>query len=127
MDKLKVCAVSFEALLNIKYRCIVGRRGRAKEFILAFESHHFHHLAGLHKLSDKHALRGSRERVFKNILADKITYASINNSKDFPLVEARLNYLHALEQFMDSNALVFKYDRRKNVLSSISADYLLQN
>jgi len=127
MDKLKACAIAFEALFNIKYRCIIGRKGKTHEFTLAFKSYHFHHLAGLHKLSDKQEVRGNRERVFKNILSGDISYKNISKSKDFNVIMGRLNYLHGLEQFMDSNSLIFKYDSRKNASSHIKAKYLLEN
>ena len=127
MDKIKSCAVAFQALLNIRYRCIVGRKGKTIEFTLAFNAHHFHHLAGLHKLSDKQEVRGNRERVYKKILSDDITYSSLSDSIDFPQVKTRLDYLSSLELFMDSNSVVFRYDSRRNALSDISASFLLEN
>ena len=127
MDKLKTCAAAFNELLNINYYCVIGRKGQTREFSLVFDTYHFHHLSGLHKLSDVQEVRGNRERVFKNILSDSLTYEMIGRSKDFPLIETRLDYLHLLEQFMDSNSIIFNYDKRKNNSSRIEAVYLLSN
>ena len=125
MDKLKTCAVAFTKLLNINYRFIIGRKGKTKEFTLGFDTYHFHHLAGLHKLSDIRELRTSRERIFKEILSDTITYETIKVSKDFSVIESRLNFLHNLEQFLDCNSIVFSYYKKNNKASNIEALYLL--
>ena len=127
MDKLKVCAVAFSKLFNVKYHCILGRKGITREFTLAFSPYEFHHLCGLIKLSDMPILRGNRERVFKNICSGKITYEMISKSNDFNQISDRLAFLSGLEDFMDSNSIVFSYDKRNSKSSRIDAKYLLQN
>jgi len=127
MDKLMTCAIAYQNLLDVSYRCIIGRKGKLKEFTLIFDMYHFHHLAGLHKLSDIPKIRGNRERVFKNILLGELTYDDISESKDFQSIQSRLDYLHELENFMDSNSIIFNYDKRNNPSSRIEAAYLLQN
>jgi len=127
MDKLKLCADEFNKLININYYCIIGRKGKTREFTLTFNPFDFHHLAGLHKLADISVIRGNRERIFKNIISEKITYEMISKSLDFPLIESRLNYLYKLQEFMDSNSIIFNYEKRNNVYSNIDAVYLLQN
>ena len=127
MDKLKLCADAFSKLFYIKYHCIIGRKGKTREFLLVFDSYHFHHLAGLHKLSDMPELRKNRERVFKDIMAGKLTYDMISQSIDFPDIKSRFDYLHRLEAFMDSNDIIFHYDKCNDPSSRIDAVYLLQN
>ena len=90
MDKLKLCADAFNKLFDIEYCCIIGRKGNTREFLLMFDAYHFHHLAGLHKLSDMPELRKNRERVFKDVLSEKLTYEMINKSVDFPDIESKL-------------------------------------
>ena len=119
VDKLKICAVAFNNLLNTEYRCIIGRKHSERVFYLGFNEFHFHHLAGLNKLEDIQGVRGSRERVFKNILSGFLTYDMINTSKDFGKISKRLDYLHRLEEFMDNNSIIFKYDNRKSTPSKI--------
>ena len=46
---------------------------------------------------------------------------------DFPLIKPRLDYLYKLEEFMDSNDIIFNYEKRNNIYSNIDAVYLLQN
>ena len=127
MDLLKVSATAFNKLLNVKYRCIIGRKGKTREFTLIFSPYEFHHLCGLVKLSDIPTLRGNRERVFKDILSNKITYDMVSRSSDFYQISDRLIYLSKLEDFMDSNTIIFNYDIRNSKSSRIEARYLLQN
>ena len=127
MDKLKICADAFNKLFDIEYRCIIGRKSKTREFLLLFDAYHFHHLLGLHKLSDMPELRKNRERVFKEIIAGKLMYEIIRQSIDFPIIESRLDYLYRLEEFMDSNDIIFNYDKRNDPSTKIDAVYLLQN
>jgi len=127
MDKLKECAIAFEKLFGIKYRCIIGRKGKTRELVLTFTAYEFHHLCGLNKLSDMPLLRKNRERVFKDIISEKITYRMVSLSPSFCQVQDRIEYLRRLEEFLDSNSLIFSYDKRNRKSSSIEAKYLLQN
>jgi len=127
IDKLKECATVFEKLLNVRYRCIIARKGKARELVLAFTPYEFHHLCGLNKLADVTVLRRNRERVFKEILSGKISYEMISSSHYFSLISSRLEFLSKLEEFMDSNTIVFSFDKRNRKSSSIEAKYLLQN
>ena len=127
MDLLQACACAYENLLNIKYRCIIGRKGKSVEFTLTFSPYEFHHLCGLNKLPDIPLLRRNRERVFRDILSGSITYDMISSSPCFHAIEKRIFYLQRLEEFMDSNKIIFSFDNRKRIASSIEAEYLLQN
>ena len=127
MDQLLACATSFSKLLDIEYHCIIGRKNNKKEFILAFSSYDFHHLAGLKKLSDVQVVQRNRERVFKDILSCHISLETLSKSTAFPLIEKRLWCLKNLEEFMDSNTIIFSYDTRKNPYSNVEGSFLLQN
>lgn len=127
MDLLMTSAQCFAELTNIEYNITIGRKGVKYEFTVAFHPEDFHHLAGLHKLPDIPAVRGSRERVFKNILNGKLTYKDIITSTHFTQSDERLRHLCFLENFMDSNEIIFKYDKSKNPSSRINALYLLEN
>ena len=127
MDKLKECAMAFLKLCNVRYRCIIGRKGKKREIILSFSPYEFLHLSGLNKLSDKPFIRGNRERIFKNILSDMISFSMVSSSKDFHIISNRLIYLCRLEEFLDSNTIIFSYDKRNSKSSRIDAKYLLQN
>ena len=127
MDKLMICAVAYRKLINTRYHCVIGRKGIKREFVIGFSPYEFHHLCGLLKLPDIPALRGNRERVYKDILSGKITYEMISKSGSFNLISDRLSYLSRLEEFLDSNLIIFSYDKRNSKASRIEAKYLLQN
>ena len=127
MDKLIVCATAYRKLINPRYHCVIGRKGIKREFVIGFSPYEFHHLCGLLKLPDIPALRGNRERVYKDILSGKITYEMISKSISFNLISDRLTYLSRLEEFLDSNLIIFSYDKRNSKASRIEAKYLLQN
>lgn len=73
MDTLQACAKAFENLLPIKYRILIGRKGKAVELTVGFEAVEFHHFVGLHKLHDLRIARANREKVFSQILSGDIT------------------------------------------------------
>lgn len=106
----------------------MGNRKRERiEFTLYFDSYHFKKLVGLKKISDIHKIRENANRVFKNVMSGSITHDMIMASKDYPLMEVRLDYFHALEEFLDSNDLIFNYNNNINPSSEIPAVFLLQN
>ncbi|MBR0100080.1 MAG: hypothetical protein IJJ71_11600 [Treponema sp.] len=57
VDLLLQCAKNYEQLLNCKYHFVIGRKGVLYDFELTFQKTDFHHLAGLHKLTDKRILQ----------------------------------------------------------------------
>lgn len=128
MDLLQECAQEFDRLLEIEYHITAGRKRKTVSFIISFARSDFHHLAGLHKLRDNAKVgRGRRETIFLDILQGKLTLEQIQRSEFFPQMGSRLIYLAHLEQFLDSNELIFRYNRRANPFSRIEADYLLEN
>lgn len=128
MDLLKKCAMGFNLLLRCKYHFILGRKGKRKEFTVSFEKSDFHHLAGLHKLRDNAKIQqGKREAIFDSILSGEITLENIQKSEFYNEMKERLEPLCHLEEFMDSNELIFHYNKKLNKYSLVQADYLLEN
>lgn len=125
MDKLVDCALAFEKLLNVEYRMIVGRKGKAVELLLGFSMLDFHHLIGLGKLKDLRLATMNRETVFKEILKGNFSYEVIAKSRYIHLIENRFQPLMHIEQLFDDNRLVFRYNPKLNQFSLIEADYLL--
>lgn len=125
MDKLHTCAKAFEKLLNIQYRIIIGRKGKSAELRIVFSKWDFHHLSGLGKLKDLRIAKKNREIVFNEILNGQTTYQSICISRYLPLIENRFAPLTCIEQLLDNNQLVFRYNKKRNQFSLIEADYLL--
>ncbi len=129
MDLLKKTASKFHNLLSTIYYFEIAKKQNIYKFALSFEKSDFYHLAGLHKLTDIAALQGepNKEKVFNNILNERITYDLIKCSRFFPKMNARLNLLEKLENILDSNQIVFKYINSKHQTSRIEADVLLEN
>lgn len=129
MDHLLRCAKNFERLTHFQYRIIIGRKGRTIELKITFSITDFHHLAGLHKLVDISKVNaGKRETLFWKILSGEIDEELLMESCHYPKMRSRLHSLQNLEEFLDSNELVFRFDRKKvKGSSSIRADFLLQN
>ncbi len=125
MDKLQECAKAFEKLLTVKYNIIIARKTKQVNITLQFDKVDFHHLAGLHKLQDIRISRANRTSSFDNILNNKINFQTISSSRYISQVSDRLEPLAHIENLLDSNELVFKYNTRTNTFSLIQADYLL--
>ena len=125
MDKLLECAKAFEQLLDKKYHIVIGRKGKSVDFELEFRATEFHHLAGLHKLKGIEILTGKREQVFSDILSGNISLQDIEKSAFFSKIKKRMESLTGLENILDDNRTVFKYNKNINRFSNIQADYLL--
>ena len=125
MDKLQVCARSFEKLIDKKYHIVIGKRQRLVDIELIFEATDFHHLMGLHKLKDLRLSKGNRETIFRDVLAGHIHFSDIEKSSFFSRIEKRIEPLADLEKILDDNRLVFKYNEKAHAFSLIKAEYLL--
>ena len=127
-DKLQRCALGFQKLIDTQYEIIIGRKGQTSKIILNFSETEFVHLAGLHKLVDNEFFRtASRKKVLDYALDGKISYNSLIKSENFDFVKERIEYFEFLENILDSNKIIFKYNSKKQAFSLIQADYLLQS
>lgn len=127
-NKLQRCALAFQKLIDTQYEIIIGRKGQISKIILNFSETEFVHLAGLHKLVDNEFFRtASRKKVFDYALDGKIAYDALTKSENFDFVKERIEYFEFLENMLDSNEIIFKYNSKKQVFSLIQADYLLQS
>ena len=116
MDLLQECATNYTKLLTSRYHIICGRsKAGQKErlsFDITFWQSDFYHLAGLHKLSDLPPFRRLRKPdTIAKILDGQLTESLARKSDYFPQIEDRLILLANLEAFLDSNDLVFRYDK----------------
>lgn len=128
MDLLQRCAEEFERLIPYQYHIIIGRKGNTLEFTISFDRADFHHLAGLHKIRDNVRFQtGKRADIMKEILTGRLTFSHAQQSAFFHEMEPRLLPLAQLENFLDSNEIIFRYNSKANIYSTIQADYLLQN
>ena len=63
----------------------------------------------------------------QEILSGKLTFTQARQSEFFQQMEPRLKPLIHLEEFLDSNEIIFRYNAKVHTFSVIQADYLLQN
>ena len=101
MDLLQTCAVGFHQLLTYQYHIVAGRKGRTIYFTISF--------------------------IMQEILSGNLTLSHAQRSVFFKQMEPRLKPLAHLEEFLDSNEIVFRYNSKVHAFSAIQADYLLQN
>ena len=128
MPDITQAAKSYNKLLDIQYNIILGRKNNTVYLTIIFEEWHFFHLAGLQYLKDLSGiLFESRSRIFKRILNGTLNKEIIQNSKYYPKIKERVKYLIYLEQIMDSNETVFKYNKKLQGFSAIQADFLMKN
>lgn len=125
MDHLQKCALAFEHLLDINYHIIIGRKGKSVELNILFDPIEFHHLIGLHKLRDLRVARANREKVFQNCLSGTLSIQDLMKSRHFSEIEKRIQPFDKIETFLDSNQLVFRYNKKLQTFSLIEAEYLL--
>lgn len=125
MDKLQLCAKSFENLLNTKYHVVLGRKNKLIHLNIIFSEWDFHHLMGLGKLKDIRLARQNRAVVFDDILNGHVTYKTIANSRYIEKISGRFTPLSQIESILDENNIIFRYNERLNVFSMIQADFLL--
>ncbi len=126
MDLLQRCAAVFERLTGCQYRFTLGRKGKLKEIILGFSETDFHHLAGLHKLRDISIARENRQTVFRDILDGRITYRTIEKSVFVDESRLRLETFQFIEDLLDGEQLVFRFNKKVLPYSLIDGEFLLK-
>ncbi len=127
MRNIKDCVSTFLPLLNTEYEIVLGRKGVAVTLRIAFDKKDCFHLMGLQYLIDRPELNRDRGKVFDEIVAGSITTEQVESSDFYKKIEDRVNFLPLLEQLLDSNDTVFKYNKKVNMYSMIDADYLMRN
>jgi len=93
-----------------------------------FAPQHFHHLIGLQKLKDINEVRKSQLnntiRIFKNIMAQKITIDNLKGSKYFHDIESRLKHFKQINTIVEFERIIIDFDSSL-INTVITADYIL--
>lgn len=121
------CISSFIPLLSTEYEIILGRKNVATTLIVRFDKKDCFHLMGLQYLTDRPELRRDRGKIFDEIRNGTIKKEKIESSDFYYKIQERIHFLPLLEELLDSNDTVFKYNKKNNVYSLIEADYLMKN
>ncbi len=123
MRTIKDCVNAFLPLLDTEYEIVLGRKGVAVTLRIVFDKKDCFHLMGLQYLIDRPELNRDRGKVFDGIVAGSITAEQVELSDFYKKIEERINFLPLLEQLLDSNDTVFKYNKKANVYSMIIVLY----
>ena len=121
------CINAVIPLLSTEYELVLGRKGVSVTLRISFDKKDCFHLMGLQYLVDRPELSRDRGRVFDEIADGTITIEKIESSDFYNKIEQRVHFLPLLEQMIDSNDTVFKYNKKANMYSMIEADYLMEN
>lgn len=127
MKNIHDCVNAFVSLLDTKYCLVLGRKGVAVSLELVFDKRDCFHLMGLQYLTDRPELSRDRGVVFDEIRDGKLSAEHIENSVFYPKIQERVHLLPYLEEILDSNDTIFKYNEKANVFSLIKAEYLMKN
>ena len=121
------CINAFIPLLSTEYELVLGRKGVSVTLRISFDKKDCFHLMGLQYLVDRPELSRDRGRVFDEIADGTITIEKIESSDFYNKIEQRVHFLPLLEQMIDSNDTVFKYNKKANMYSMIEAAIDLAN
>ena len=135
MDALQSCARKYAELCGYTYDCTIARKNARVSLTFSFSAYEFRHLAGLHRL--KHPrLQTNSERLFKDILAGKITLVDLRKASNWEEESekflSRLNALAQLDVLMDEFLLIYGFSGEKlarqipPIRTKIDADYLIK-
>lgn len=124
---IKDCVSAFLPLLNTEYEIVLGRKEVAVTLRIIFDKRDCFHLMGLQYLVDRPELNQDRGKVFDEIMVGSISTEQVESSDFYKRVEERVHFLPLLEQLLDSNDTIFKYNKKANMYSMIEADYLMKN
>lgn len=127
MRTIKDCINAFLPLLNTEYEIILGRKGIAVTLRIKFNKKDCFHLIGLQYLKDRPELNRDREKIFDELVAGTIPLSKLETSDFYCKIIDRVHFLPLLEDMLDSNDTIFKYNKKANIYSMIDADYLMKN
>ena len=82
---------------------------------------------GLQYIRDVRQLDAKSAVVFDNLCRRRIPEERVAASAQYPRISARVHFLRRLEEILDDNRTVFKYNTRQSAFSLISMDFLLKN
>ncbi len=114
-------------LLDTEYVIVLGRKGVSVTLRILFNKKDCYHLMGLQYIKDRPELNRDRGIIFDEIKCRILKKENVESSDFYSRIVDRIDFLPCLEQILDNNDTVFKYNRRENVYSLIDANYLMKN
>lgn len=127
MTSIDTCIEKFNTLLTTEYEFTLGRKNRAVKVLLKFAKEDWFHLMGFQHLKDLPNLKASRSKVFDDIAVHKISPDVIESSAFYAEISERIRWLPYLEDILDDNDTIFRYNANLNAFSKIQAEFLLDH
>jgi hypothetical protein len=121
------CVYAFQQLLDIEYEIVIGRKCVSVPLKIVFKKRDCYHLMGLQYIADRPELHKDRGKVFDEILSGAISVKQVETSDFYSKISSRIDAFPLLENLLDSNDTIFKYNEKANVYSMIDADYMMKN
>jgi len=128
-DILYEAAVKYARLKYVAYEIILGRKGKTFELILHFPFESFFHLVGMQHLDDLTFTSKNKERIFKDIIEEKITIGDLKKSEKYNEwhIGERIENLYLIEDILENNKVLYKINTKSYAqYTQIIADYLLE-
>lgn len=121
------CVEAFGKLLDKEYHLVLGRKSISVSLQINFDKKKCFRLMGLQYLTDRPELVRDRGKIFDAIKEHRITAEHLQSSNLYYKIADRIDMLPLLENILDSNDTIFKYNRKLNTYSVIKADYIMKN
>ncbi|MBN2849347.1 MAG: hypothetical protein JXK92_01710 [Erysipelotrichaceae bacterium] len=128
MDDLLFSARQFESMFDIEYRFKVGRKKKIKEIMLRFSKTQFHHLVGLHKLSDlDYFMKASKSKIFNEIISAQTTIQHAQVSRHYYEIKDRIHrFGYVITEIFEKTEFIYIFDGSKCKGSKIKADFVIK-
>lgn len=123
-------AKAYEALLEQQYEFLIVRNRTTPtiSLTLCFEKADFHHLCGLHKLTDLTQMRNeNRTTIYDKIIKGIYSNDYFCKSKKCNDILDRVQCVEQLQNILDSKNTTFKFNPKGNPHSKIQADFIIKN
>ena len=127
MRNITDCVNALLRLLYTDYEIMLGRKGVAVTLKISIDKKDCFHLMGLQYLKDRPELNRDRGKVFDEIAEGVISIRDLESSHFYDKIKERIHFLPLLEEIMDSNDTIFKYNKKQDIFSMIDAEYLLKH
>lgn len=127
INKIQINASAYKKLLNIEYYFCLSWKGKGFEVRLRFLKSDFHHLEGIGQLSDLNIHAESGNITFDKSLNGDVKEEDLSQSYKFETekIQNKIDFLYLLEQAIDNNEWVFRYNEDNDRRSSIQAELFL--
>ncbi len=126
MENIQECAKYYKCLLGKEY---IFTLEDGFKFSFYFQPSNFHHLLGLHKLTDvRDVWNGKPARVFNNILNGYISVDKIENSAKYYIISNRVKHFEKTTDMLDKEKSKIIIDFNRDLVSGtdlINTKYIL--